>query len=172
MGVESEAKIRLARPVLQVVLGLEARAREVGDLVLLNTDEVEPLARERVELGGEVIVRDVVGMIADAAGDQFPAQARVFVNLKHVDAKVRNSGGNRYVKRLAPTSGSLMRETCDEIDVDIVNARAAQALNIGEHDFAIMQPADGASFSFNQRLHAQAKAIHAAAQQRIEDFWR
>ena len=56
MGVETEAEVRLAVPVLQVVSRLLAGAGEVGDFVLRETAAGERGDRVLVEVRREVVV--------------------------------------------------------------------------------------------------------------------
>src|SRR5262249_34768953 len=57
MAADSEAEDRFTQPVLQVVTGLEARTREVADLVLAVPVLTEHLQRVDVTLGDAVVVR-------------------------------------------------------------------------------------------------------------------
>src|SRR5947209_14921317 len=105
----------------------------------------------------------MVSVVTDAARYHFPTQARVFVDLEHVDTDVGHAGSESDVQRLAPACGGLARKSRDEIDADVVNAGGAEPINIGEDSFAIVHPADGAGFGVDKRLHAQADAIHSVA---------
>ena len=95
VGVEAEAEVGGAVPVLEVVARLMRGACEVGDLVLREAVLREPVAGGFVELGGEVVGGGGVGVEALAAGEDFAAKAGVFVDLEHVDAEVGEADGGR-----------------------------------------------------------------------------
>ena len=86
-----------------------------------------------IKIGGGFFVGNEVRVIAGAAGDQFAAQARVFVDFEHVDADVRHSGRDGLRKRFLPAFGRLVRQAGDQIDIDVGNSGGAQAGDVLEH---------------------------------------
>ena len=61
----------------------------------------------------------MVRVVAAAAGKEFGAQPRVFVNLEHIDAHVRNAGRDGFVDGELPAPSRLMWQPGDEVDVDV-----------------------------------------------------
>ena len=62
-----------------------------------------------------------------ASGDEFAAQARIFVHFQHINAGVRNAGGEQLIQRLVPARASLMRQSGDQVDIDVRNSGGAEA---------------------------------------------
>src|SRR5579862_7933310 len=91
MGVDSEAEVGLARPVLQVVARLRSAAREIGDFILRNSGGGKVLAGALVKLRGEFFIGNKVSVVTCAPCDQVAAQSGVIVDLEHVDADVRDA---------------------------------------------------------------------------------
>ena len=61
-----------------------------------------------------------------------------------------------------------MRQPRDQVDVDIRNAGGAQVCDIFKHRRPIVQTPDRGRLLINERLHAQAHAVHAAAPQSFD----
>ena len=70
MGVEAEAEIGLASPVLEVVERFGTGTREVGDFILREAGGFQALACGEIETGGGFFVGNEMGVVARAAGDQ------------------------------------------------------------------------------------------------------
>ncbi len=83
---------------------------------------------------------------------------------------MRGSGRKRFIKRLLPGSRGLVRKPGDQVDVEIRNPGRAQAGDIVQHSRSLVQSPDRSGFNINERLHAQADAIYAAAQQCLQRF--
>ena len=119
------------------------------------------LAGCEIKIRGGFFVRDEMRVIARAAGDHLAAQARVFVHLEHIDADVRRAGRQRLRERLLPAFRGLVRKPCDQIDIEVRDARRAQARHIFENGGALVHPPDSRRLAIHERLHAQADAVHA-----------
>ena len=119
VGVETEAEVGIALPVLAVVARLVRRGREVGDFVLREAVLREVRAGGLVELGGEFVGGNAVGVEALAAGEDFAAEAGVFVDFEHVDAEVGEADAGGDVERVLPGGGGLVGEAGDEVGADV-----------------------------------------------------
>ena len=97
MRVHSKSQIRLARPVLQIMKGLMAFAREVGNLVLWHSRRVELLARHFIEIRSDFVVRNEMSVVSRTACNQLAAKPGILVNLEHVNTGMGNAGGNRFI---------------------------------------------------------------------------
>ena len=60
-------------------------------------------------------------MVADAAGDQFAAETRLVIHLKHVDAGMRDAGFNQNCNGLLPGGEGLARKAGDQVDIEVGN---------------------------------------------------
>src|SRR6185369_12471573 len=129
--------------------------REVGDFVLVEAGGVEGVAGLEIEVGDCVVVGDVVSVVAGASGNEFAAQARVFVNFEHVDADVWNTGCESLGKRVGPGLGGLVRQSSDDVERYFGDAGRAQVGDVAEGDVAIVKTSDGACLLIYERLHAQ-----------------
>ena len=79
----------------------------------------EPLAGGLVEGGGELVGGNAVGVEALATGDDLAAEARVFVDLQHVDAEVREADAGCDFERVLPACGGLIGQAGDEVGADV-----------------------------------------------------
>src|ERR1700678_960534 len=57
-----------------------------------------------------------------------------------------------------------MRQSRDQIDVDIYDPGCTQASDFFEHDKALMQPSHRRSFLVHKRLDAKADAVHTTTE--------
>src|ERR1019366_409271 len=131
----------------------------------MDARSVQGVAGLLVEVGGSVVIGNEVGMVAGSTGHEFAAEAGVFVNLKHVDADVRYSDGDDVVQGCSPAFGGLVREAGDEIDAEVSDAGLAKQIDVGQGDGTGMEATDGTTLFVNEGLHAEADAVHPAAQQ-------
>ena len=74
------------------------------------------------------------------------------------------------LKRKVPTLLRLVRQAGDEINADVADAAGAQPRDVRQRDRSRMQPPDRRAFLVHEGLHAQAHAIHAAAEQRFQNL--
>ena len=174
--IHPESEIRLARPVLQIMFrvvqpdAVRDRPREVRDLVLLHSALLQALARGEVEVGGAIVVGNKVRVIAAAAGQQLGAQPRVLIHLQHVHADVRYTAGEGIAKRKLPTLLGLVRQARDQVNANVADSSGSQPRNVVQRDGPRVQAADRRRLLVHERLHAQADAIDAAAQQGVDDL--
>jgi hypothetical protein len=130
---------------------------------------IEPLTGIFVQLGCEVFVRNKVSMIFLPTGNDLSPEARILVDLEHVDACVRDSSVDQRAQRVVPALACLMRQSRDEIHVDVGNARSAQARNVGYDRLVLVQASYRRRFFIHERLHAQTHTVHPAALQYLQD---
>ena len=170
MGVETEAKIGVATPVLEVVGGGEAGSGEVGDLDLGDAGGSEQAAGELVEGGGVVVGGDVGCAVAGAGGEDLAAEAGLVVDLEHVDAEVGDAGGDGLLHRAAPGGGGLVGEAGDEVEREVEDAGAADAVDLVEALAFGVEAADGGGFAVDEALDAEAEAVDAVELEGFEGF--
>ena len=134
---------------------------------------LQPLAGREIQIGSEIVVGNEVRVIAAATGEQLVAQARILVHLQHVHADVRHAGRQCLASsENSQLSLGLVRQPGNQVDADVADAGGAQPRDVGQRDGARVQPADRRTFLVHERLHAQADAIHAAAEQRFAESRR
>ena len=63
-----------------------------------------------------------------------------------------------------------MRQSGDKIDADVADAGGTEPSDVGQRDGSSVQSADGGAFLVDKRLHAEADAIDAATDQRLQNF--
>ena len=168
VGVEAEAEVGLAVPVLEVVAGAVAVAGEVRDLVLGDAGGVEAGAGELVEVGGFVVRGEVGGAVAGAGGEGFATEAGVFVELEEVDADVRDAGGDGLIEGVEPGGFGLVGEAGDEIEAEVGDAGAADAVDLGEALGGGVQAADGGGLAIDEALDAEGEAVDAVVLEGFE----
>ncbi len=161
MGIQSETEIRMATPVLQVVTRLASGAGKVRDLILPQSIPLQKRNCALVEIRGQLFARHRAGVIAEAARQQFAAEAGILINFQHVDAGVFYSGGDQDIERLLPSGRGLMGHAGDQIDAQIVQPSRADPFEVFEHHCARMKPSRGRRLTVDQRLHAKAEAVDA-----------
>ena len=133
MRIDSESEIGLACPVLEIVRrvpysdAVRYRPGEVRNLILLDAGSRQPITSDEVKVGGEIVVGNIMRVVATAAGQQLVAQTGVFVHLQHVDADVRHACSERFGQRKIPAFLRLVRQPGNEINADIANAASPQA---------------------------------------------
>src|SRR5579864_7369505 len=104
--------------------------------------------------------------------DEFTAEARVLIHFKHVHAGMRNAGCYEFVQRMLPACPRLVRQSGDQVHINIRNSGTAQPGDVVENGFAIVQAAYGSRFLVNERLHAQADPVHSASNEALQHFLR
>ena len=161
VGVETEAEVGIALPVLKVVARRVRRGCEVGDFVLREAVLREVRAGGLVELGGEFVGGNAVGVEALAAGEDFAAEAGVFVNLEHVDAEVGEADAGGDVERVLPGGRGLVGEAGDEVGADVGYAGGLEAKDLVDAVALGMAAADGGALAIDEGLHAERDAIDA-----------
>ena len=67
-----------------------------------------------------------MSVISCAAGDQFAAQTRILIDFEHVNAHVRTLRWQDLSTENLPALGSLVRQSRNQIDIDVRNSRRAQ----------------------------------------------
>ena len=82
---------------------------------------------------------------------------------------MRYFGGNELLQRLLPTLGYLVRQSCDQVDIDVGNSCCPEVSNILEHRGMLVQAADRGSLAIDKGLNAKADAIHATTQEGFEE---
>jgi hypothetical protein len=83
---------------------------------------------------------------------------------------VRHAAGECLAKRKLPTLLGLVRQARDQIHTEVADASRTQPRDVVQRDGARVEAADGRRFLVNERLHAQADAIHAATEEGVEDL--
>ena len=106
-------------------------------------------------------------VIAGAARDQFASQAGVVVDFKHVHAGVRYFVGNDLLQRFLPALRALVRQSCDQVDIDVGNSCRPQVSNVLEYRGVLVQAPDRRRLAINEGLNAKTDAIHATT---LESF--
>src|SRR5579884_1944491 len=69
--------------------------------------------------------------------------------------------GGQLFQRVLPTVSRLVRQTCNEIDVDVLNSELAQTFNVRRRCCRCVQTTYGANLLIDERLQAEAHAIDA-----------
>src|ERR1019366_174430 len=111
---------------------------------------------------------DKVGVVPCPSGDQFPAQARIFVHFQHVYARMGRAERNRLRQRERPTLRRLVRQPGDQVDVDVGKTSLPQTGYFLKYRGAFVQPSDRLRLLIDEGLHAQAYAVDASAQQSLD----
>ena len=73
MRIHSETQILLTRPIFQVVLRFETRARKIGNFILLDSVGIQPITGDLVHVSGEVFVRNEMRVILLSSRDELSA---------------------------------------------------------------------------------------------------
>ena len=160
-SIQSQAKVGTAFPVAQVVTGLKPGTREIGDLVLLEARLRELLDGRFIHASNRVVGWNQAGMVTRAALEHLPAQARILVHLEHIDAGVRDSAVDQYVKRFLPRCKGLAGQASNQIDVEVLDSGLAEAPQVLLHGSPTVQAAGFARFLVNERLDAEADPVRA-----------
>jgi hypothetical protein len=129
----------------------------------------KPRAGGLVEVCGEFVGGDAVGMEALAAGDDLAAEARVFVDFKHVDAEVGEADAGGDVERVLPAGGGLVGEAGDEVGADVGYTCCLEAKDFVDAVALGVAAADGGALAIDEGLHAEADAIYALLLRFVED---
>lgn len=96
------------------------------------------------------------------------AEAGVVVDLKQVDAEVRDAGVDGLLDRGSPGCGRLVREACDEVEAEVGDSGGAEAGDLVEAHLARMEAADGGGFSIDKGLDPKADAVGSFAEEGVE----
>src|SRR5579862_5469668 len=104
-----------------------------------------------------------MSVISCAAGHHFAAQARVLVDLEHVDAHVRHAKIDGRLYGGLPAFCGLMGQSGDEIDVDIRNSSPAKAFHVVEYGCFLVQAPDRSRFLIYERLYTKTHPVDAAS---------
>src|SRR5436305_7742240 len=143
MRIHAEAEVRLPRPVFQIVPRSESLSSEVGDLILRDSSRVQSLTCHGIEIRNCIVMRDKMRMITRSSGDQLATEPRVFIHLEHVNAHMRNTGRHGFLQRQPPALATLMRQTSDQINVEVTDSCRSQTSDVVEHRRSIVQTSDG-----------------------------
>ena len=139
MRIHAEAQIWLARPVLQVVPRFLARTREIRNFILHDSRRAQPFAGALIHFRGQFIAGHKVRMVARAAGDEFASQPGIFVHFQHVNTGVRHAAANNFIQRCFPACRGLVRQSGNQVHIDIADASGAQPRHIGQSNVARVQ---------------------------------
>ena len=138
--IHAEPKIRLTSPVLQIMPRVAQTdavrhiSGEIRNLILVKAAFLEPFASRKVQICGQVVVRNEMSMIATATSQQLAAQARIFVHLQHVNADMRYASCQRFGERELPAFWRLIRQSGNQVNSNVPNAARAQANNVIQRD--------------------------------------
>src|SRR5947208_15020039 len=91
----------------------------------------------------EVLVGNKVGVVSCTARNQFAAEAGIFIDLEHVHADVGHAGIDHVGERQVPALKDLVRQSGDEIDIDIFNSSATKAGDIVDNRSPGVQTSNG-----------------------------
>src|SRR5215469_3239071 len=144
---------------------------EVRDLVLMNAAGFETFTGIEVQVRGEIVIGNKVGMVTAASGEQLIAKARVLVDFEHVNADVRNSGCKRLGQREVPALRRLVRKTSDQIDADVADSCGPQPRDVVVSDGTGVQTTDRSTLLIDERLYAKADAIDSSLCERVQNLW-
>src|ERR1700722_2871449 len=81
---------------------------------------------------------------------------------------MRRTTSNGLLHRVLPTQRCLVRQTGDQVDVDLANASGCRPSNLFVALLAGMQPPDGCSLLVNKRLNSKTDPIHTLPQQLVQ----
>ena len=111
-------------------------------------------------------------VVSRAPGHYLATQPRIFIHLEHVNARMRHACVDRLLQRLLPACFSLVRQPGNQVNIDVRNPRRPQPLDLFQRDLSRMQTRHARRLLVDKRLHAQAHAIHATREQRLDHFGR
>src|SRR5438094_8772972 len=98
----------------------------------------------------EVLVGNKVGVVSCTARNQFAAEAGIFIDLEHVHADVGHAGIDHVGERKVPALKVLVRQSGDEIDIDIsIPAPRRRAISSITVVRVCRRPTDRDSWSMN-----------------------
>ena len=119
----------------------------------------EPLAGGLVELCGEFVGWNAVSVEALAASENFAAEARVLVDLQHVDAEVGEADARCDFERVLPTgSGLIRRPAMRSAPTSVTPAACRRRISLDAVALG-MGAANGGALAIDKGLHAEADAI-------------
>src|SRR5690349_12743568 len=110
-------------------------------------------------------------MIAFASGDQFTPQPRILVDFKDVNAGMGHTRFSQLFERSSPGVHSLMRQSSDQVYIDVVDGGSPESRHIRQSLLRSVQSAHRFDFMINKRLRPETDAICTAFEQSVEDFW-
>ena len=102
-----------------------------------------------------------MGVEALTAGHDLASEARVFVDLKHINAEVSQANAGCDIERVLPACGGLVGEAGNQVDADIGYTRCLEPEDFADAVALGVAAADGRAFAIDERLNAEADAIHA-----------
>src|SRR2546427_12010880 len=91
----------------------------------------------------DVLVRNKVRVVSCTARNQFAAEAGIFIDLEHVHADVGDAGIDHVGERKVPALKVLVRQSGNEIDIDIFNSSAKKAGDVCDSCSPGVQAPDG-----------------------------
>src|SRR4051812_40242358 len=106
-------------------------------------------------------------VIASTAGDEFAPEPGVVVDFEHVYAGVRHVAGNDLLQRFLPALRALVRQSCDQVDIDVGNSCCPQVSNVLEYGGVLVQAPDRRRLAIDEGLNAKTDTIHATT---LESF--
>ncbi len=167
MGIDAEAEIGGAEPVALVVAGPagpgRTRAREIGDLVLGEAGFGEGFAGPEIPIGDRVVVRQQGRAEAEATAQGLGPEARIFVELEHIDTGVVDRSVRQGLNGAGPATAGLAGQAGDEVGRNMGDAGGAHPFELGQGFCAGVGAGGGAGFAVHKGLHAEGDAIDARA---------
>ncbi len=163
MGIQAEAEVRLAGPIFQIVSRSMARASKIRNLILRDARRIELLCSFGIHVGDGLLIRHHAHSVARTSCDHLSTQPRIFIHVEHVYAQVRHSCRDDLRERFSPALAGLMWKSCDQVDIDVVDAGGAKPINVMERDGSRVGASNGSGFVIHKRLHAEADAIESQA---------
>ena len=124
MGAGAEAQVGQVAPVDEVVAAFAAGPGPVRNFVLLVARGGEQRLAALVHIGHCI----VVGHGHEALLDPQP-EGRVLLDDEGVAREVLGAEGDRALQRRLPTGQGLPRQAADEVEIDVVEAGGARALD-------------------------------------------
>ena len=150
----AEARVLLQHPVFQIVPGLIARLGEVGNLVLLIAVLGQQLHGVEVHIRLQVPVRQVQALPP-------VIQRRPLLQLQPVAGDVPGSQHQGVGQGVFPLLHSLVRQTVDQVQADVVQPRLAAGGHGVLHLLPGVDPAQPPQGLVVRGLHPQGDAVEA-----------
>ena len=99
-GVRASSKpeIGFAPPVFQIMPRGKARLGPVGDFILLIASGSKPALRQSIEIGHQLLVRQLPGTVARAAFEDLQAETAAFIDFHDVGGDVLGRQGDQFLK--------------------------------------------------------------------------
>src|SRR5690242_328730 len=109
MRVQPKAEVRLQAPVFQVMAGLAARPREIGNFVAVPPELSQTIYGSFIELRDQIVGWNAARAVTDALEQDFVTEAAAFVHFKDVDGDVGRIEPSDPIEGFLPGGGRLAR---------------------------------------------------------------